>query len=240
MGWLVTERERAALTRRLIKQSCLKQGIAPQALTLHSDCGAPMTSKCTAQPLANPFSEAQFKTLKYHSGFPGRLADITTALAFGRSVSPSYNTENRHAGTAMLTPDDVHHSPVYRANFYSPGTCTPSIELRYSAPDTRSLPAQQTSLPQLPPDNDHYIHSPHPWSLGVNRTLTTQDVSWFLDLHEKQQLNFDPPYQRRSVWSPSRPEILCRHNFEQLSCTTRLPPQNHGPIRAPHVSRCRR
>ena len=72
----------------LIEETCLKQGIEPQVLTLHSDRGAPMTSKCTAQLLAdlgvtrslsrpqvsddNPFSEAQFKTLKYHPGFPGR------------------------------------------------------------------------------------------------------------------------------------------------------------------------
>ena len=84
-----------------------------------------MTSKCTAQLLAdlgvtrslsrpqvsddNPFSEAQFKTLKYHSGFPGRFEDITAAIAFCRSFFPWYNTEHRHAGIAMLTPDDVHH-----------------------------------------------------------------------------------------------------------------------------------
>ena len=36
----------------------------------------------------------------------------------------------------------------------------------------------------------------------MSRSLTTQDVSWFLDLFDKQQLNLDPPYQRRSVWSP--------------------------------------
>ena len=84
-----------------------------------------MTSKCTAQLLAdlgvtrslsrpqvsddNPFSEAQFKTLKYHPGFPGRFEDITAAIAFCRSFFPWYNTEHRHAGIAMLTPDDVHH-----------------------------------------------------------------------------------------------------------------------------------
>ena len=97
----------------------------PQVLTLHSDRGAPMTSKCTAQLLAdlgvtrslsrpqvsddNPFSEAQFKTLKYHPGFPGRFHDLTAAIAFCRSFFPWYNTEHRHAGIAMLTPDDVHH-----------------------------------------------------------------------------------------------------------------------------------
>ena len=84
-----------------------------------------MTSKCTAQLLAdlgvtrslsrpqvsddNPFSEAQFKTLKYHPGFPGRFHDLTAAITFCRSFFPWYNTEHRHAGIAMLTPDDVHH-----------------------------------------------------------------------------------------------------------------------------------
>ena len=85
-----------------------------------------MTSKCTAQLLAdlgvtrslsrpqvsddNPFSEAQFKTLKYHPGFPGRFHDITAAIAFCRTFFPWYNTEHRHGGIAMLTPDDVHHN----------------------------------------------------------------------------------------------------------------------------------
>ena len=36
----------------------------------------------------------------------------------------------------------------------------------------------------------------------MSRTQTTQDVSWFLDLKGRDQLNLDPPYQRRSVWSP--------------------------------------
>ena len=57
----------------------------------------------------NPFSEAQFKTLKYHPGFPGRFHDITAAIAFRRTFFPWYNTEHRHGGIAMLTPDDVDH-----------------------------------------------------------------------------------------------------------------------------------
>ena len=88
-GWMVADRENSALAGRLIQQSCLKHGVQPQVLTLHSDRGAPMTSQCTAQLLAdlgvtrslsrpqvsddNPFSEAQFKTLKYHPSFPGRF-----------------------------------------------------------------------------------------------------------------------------------------------------------------------
>ena len=89
VGWMVADRENSALAGRLIEETCHKQGVQPQVLTLHSDRGAPMTSKCTAQLLAdlgvtrslsrpqvsddNPFSEAQFKTLKYHPGFPGPL-----------------------------------------------------------------------------------------------------------------------------------------------------------------------
>ena len=103
VGWMVAERESSALATRLIEQTCLKQGIQPKVLTLHSDRGAPMTSKCTAQLLAelgvtrslsrpqvsddNPFSEAQFKTLKYHPGFRGRFLRISPPRS--RSVGPS-------------------------------------------------------------------------------------------------------------------------------------------------------
>ena len=130
VGWMVAERENAALAARLIEQSCLKQAIQPQVLTLHSDRGSPMTAKCTAQLLAdlgvtrslgrpqvsddNPFSEAQFKTLKYHPGFPGRFDDIHAAVAFCRAFFPWYNHEHRHAGIAMLTPSDVHHGRAQR------------------------------------------------------------------------------------------------------------------------------
>jgi len=125
VGWMVAQRENSALAGRLIEETCHKQGVAPQVLTLHSDRGAPMTSKCTAQLLAdlgvtrslsrpqvsddNPFSEAQFKTLKYHPGFPSRFPDEQQATVFCRSFFPWYNLEHRHSGIAMLTPDDVHH-----------------------------------------------------------------------------------------------------------------------------------
>lgn len=130
VGWMVADRESSALAARLIEETCYKQGVEPQVLTLHSDRGAPMTSKCTAQLLAdlgvtrslsrpqvsddNPFSEAQFKTLKYHPGFPGRFNDIGAAIALGRSFFPWYNTEHRHGGIAMLTPEDVHHDRAQR------------------------------------------------------------------------------------------------------------------------------
>ena len=112
VGWMVADRENSALAGRLIEETCHKQGVQPQVLTLHSDRGAPMTSKCTAQLLADlgdPFTEPpsgvrrqplleEFKTLKYHPGFPGRFHDITAAIAFCRTFFPWYNTEHRHGG----------------------------------------------------------------------------------------------------------------------------------------------
>ena len=117
VGWMVADRENSALAGRLIQQSCLKHGVQPRVLTLHSDRGAPMTSQCTAQLLAdlgvtrslsrpqvsddNPFSEAQFKTLKYHPSFPGRFGDQGQAKTFCRSFFRWYNAEHRHGGISM-------------------------------------------------------------------------------------------------------------------------------------------
>lgn len=123
-GWMVAEKENASLAGRLIEESCSKYAVRPRVLTLHSDRGAPMTAKCTAQLLAdlgvtqslsrprvsddNPFSEAQFKTVKYHPGFPGRFRGQPEAVDYCRSFFPWYNHEHRHAGIAMLTPADVY------------------------------------------------------------------------------------------------------------------------------------
>jgi putative transposase len=125
VGWMVADRENSALAGRLIEETCTKQDVEPEVLTLHSDRGSPMTSKCTAQLLGdlgvtrslsrpqvsddNPFSEAQFKTLKYHPGFPRRFTDMNHATGHCRSFFPWYNTEHRHGGISMLTPHDVHH-----------------------------------------------------------------------------------------------------------------------------------
>ena len=116
--------------------SRLKQGIEPQVITLHSDRGAPMTSKCTAERLAdlgmtrslsrphvsddNPFSEAQFKTLKDHPSFPGRFEDVTKVIVFCRSFFPWYNNERRHDGIAMLTPKEVWSNPPATATTPGP------------------------------------------------------------------------------------------------------------------------
>ena len=125
VGWLVADRETTTLAKHLIEQSCDKHDIEPGQLPLHSDRGSPMTSQGTAQLLArlsvtrslsrprtsndNPFSEAHFKTLKYHPGFPSRFGSMEDAQTFCRSFFRWYNADHRHSGLAMLTPEDVHY-----------------------------------------------------------------------------------------------------------------------------------
>ena len=144
---MVAERESSALAARLIEQTCLNQGIEPQMLTLHSDRGAPMTSRCTAQLLAdlgvtrslsrpqvsddNPFSEAQFKTLKYHPGFPGRFEDVAVATTFCRSffpwdippsiVMPGLRCSPHMTSTTVEPAESLSYA---NAPFASPGTGT--------------------------------------------------------------------------------------------------------------------
>ena len=149
VGWMVAERESSALAARLIEQSCLKQGIEPHTLTLHSDRSAPMTSKCTAQLLAdlgvtrsfsrpqvsddNPLSEAQFKTLKYHPGFPGRFDDIAATITFCRSFFPWVTTPGIDMPGSRCSPpmtcttvESAVSWSYANAPFASPGTGTRS------------------------------------------------------------------------------------------------------------------
>ena len=125
VGWMVAHRESATLAERFIQETCARQQIGRDHLTIHADRGATMTSKPVAFLLAdlgvtkthsrphvsndNPFSEAQFKTLKYRPDFPERFGAIQDARAHGHVFFPWYNTEHRHTGLGLLTPHDVHY-----------------------------------------------------------------------------------------------------------------------------------
>jgi len=124
VGWMVAYRENASLAVRLIAETCRQQGIMPDQLSLHADRGSPMKAKCTAQLLAdlgvtqshsrphvsndNPYSEAQFKTLKYRPDFPERFGSQQDARSFAASFFDWYNNEHKHSGLNMMTPHDVH------------------------------------------------------------------------------------------------------------------------------------
>jgi putative transposase len=128
VGWLVAERESATLAERLITATCEKQEIAAGQLTIHADRGPAMTAKSVALLLAdlgvtrthsrphvsddNPYSEAQFKTLKYHPTFPERFGSLQDARAFCQGFFPWYNTQHRHDALGLFTPAMVHYGHV--------------------------------------------------------------------------------------------------------------------------------
>jgi putative transposase len=125
VGWMIAYRESAILAERLIQETCEKQAILPGQLTVHADRGSSMRSKTVAFLLAdlgvtkthsrphvsddNPYSESQFKTLKYRPGFPERFGSIQDARDFCQRFFSWYNGEHRHSGIGLLTPEAVHY-----------------------------------------------------------------------------------------------------------------------------------
>jgi len=129
VGWMLADGESATLASQLIDQTYDKQKIQPGQLTIHADRGSSMKSKTVAFLLSdlgvtkthsrphvsddNPFSESQFRTLKYRPDFPQRFGCIEDARAFCRTFFEWYNAEHRHSGIGLLTPEVVHYG---RAN----------------------------------------------------------------------------------------------------------------------------
>jgi putative transposase len=125
VGWTLAKHEYASIAHALIEETCKRHGIAPGQLTLHADNGSPMISKPVAFLMAdlgvtkshsrphvsddNPFSEAQFKTIKYRPDFPDRFGSEEHARAHCRDLFPWYNNEHRHSGLGYFTPHDVHY-----------------------------------------------------------------------------------------------------------------------------------
>ncbi len=125
VGWMVAQRESAVLAKRLIEETCARQGVVRNQLTLHADRGSSMKSKAVALLLSdlgvtkthsrpytstdNPYSEAQFKTMKYRPQFPSRFGSLQHGRSFCGPFFDWYNNEHRHSGLAMLTPRDVHY-----------------------------------------------------------------------------------------------------------------------------------
>ncbi len=125
VGWMLASRENADLAKRLIRDSIEKQDVDADELTIHSDRGPSMTSHTVGQLLAtlgvtkshsrphvsndNPFSESQFKTLKYRPEFPDRFGSPEDAHSFSQGFFAWYNDEHYHSGIGLLTPAMVHY-----------------------------------------------------------------------------------------------------------------------------------
>jgi putative transposase len=180
VGWMLADREGQELARQFIAATCAKQEIAPGQLTIHADRGSSMTSKPVAFLLAdlgvtkthsrphvsddNPFSESQFKTLKYRPEFPDRFGSLQDARSFCREFFPWYNTEHHHSGLGLLTPEVVHSQRAEQVRNLRQHT----LDIAYAAHPERFVrkPPQPPALPTevwinpspkpeaCPPDSD--------------------------------------------------------------------------------------
>jgi len=125
VGWMIAHRESATLAEKLFDDTCRKQRIEPGQLTVHADRGSSMTSKPVAFLLSdlgvtkthsrphvsndNPYSESQFRTMKYRPAFPARFGSIEDARAFAVDFFDWYNERHHHSGISLLTPSALHH-----------------------------------------------------------------------------------------------------------------------------------
>ena len=121
-GYLVALTEDAELAEALIADAIDRSACVPRVV--HADRGSSMTSRTVAELLTelgvtrthsrpktsndNPYSEAQFKTLKYCPDFPARFGSIQHARTFADEFFTAYNHEHRHSGIALHTPASVH------------------------------------------------------------------------------------------------------------------------------------
>ena len=125
VGWMIASQEARVLAQKLIQETVGKQNIQPGQLTIHADRGPSMKSKPVALLLSdlgvtkthsrphtsddNPYSEAQFKTLKYRPNFPERFGSLADARAFCQDFFTWYNTDHHHSGIGLMTPHVVHY-----------------------------------------------------------------------------------------------------------------------------------
>jgi putative transposase len=190
VGWMVAQAESAVLAQRLITDTCEKQQIEPGQLTLHADRGSSMKSKPVALLLAdlgitkthsrpytsddNPFSEAQFKTLKYRPDFPERFGSLEDARVFCQTFFTWYNGEHRHAGIGLMTPAAVHEGRAERMR----GARQQVLLTAYAA-----HPERFVRKPPQPPVLPHavWINPPKKQSAsqdGAGATISIADDLW--------------------------------------------------------------
>lgn len=132
VGWMIATREGGDLAKQLIAETCKRQAVREDDLVIHSDRGPAMTSKTLALLLSdlgvvkslsrphvsndNPYSESQFKTMKYQPIFPERFGSIQDARAFCVEFFNWYNNEHYHSGLALMTPYSVHYGEAHACN----------------------------------------------------------------------------------------------------------------------------
>jgi len=177
VNWCVAPAETGELAADFIDAAYREQGVANGELTLHADRGSAMTSKPVSQLLVdlgvarshsrprvsndNPYSEAQFKTLKYCPAFPGRFGSIADARAFLVEFFDHYNHIHRHSGIGLHTPGSVHYGTATQIRAQRSAT----LNAAYETNPTR-FGHRRPQPPKLPtvawinePQRDALIHT---------------------------------------------------------------------------------
>lgn len=180
VGWIVATSESAVLAEKLIKGTCEKQNIERGQLTIHADRGSSMKSKQVAMLLSdlgitkthsrpytsddNPYSESQFKTLKYRPDFPERFGCIEDSRGFCQRFFPWYNKEHRHTGIGLLTPEVMHHGLAQQVYTARSKTLQTAYELHPERfvkriPVPPLVPeAAWINKPKLAPSSEEKVH----------------------------------------------------------------------------------
>lgn len=162
VGWMIAEVESSELAKQLIAETARKQGIQPDQLTLHADNGSPMKGKPLSQLLVdlgitkshsrphtsddNPFSEAQFKTMKYRPDYPDRFGSIDEARTWARAFFAWYNHAHYHSGLNLMTPVSVHYNAADAVHQHRQAVMSAAFEacperFRRGLPSVKGAPA---------------------------------------------------------------------------------------------------
>jgi putative transposase len=165
-GWLVAAAEDAIVARDFLAGAVARNGIEPH--TIHADRGGAMTSKPVSEMLVdlgvlrshsrprtsndNPYSEAQFKTMKYMPDFPDRFGSLADARAFCDEFFAAYNHEHRHSGIGWHTPASVHYGTAEQIRKHRQAT----LDTAYTQHPDRFN--RRPRAPQLP--DEAWINQP--------------------------------------------------------------------------------
>jgi len=128
VGWMVAEHESARLAQHFIRDTVRRHLTQGCEITIHSDRGSPMTANTTRELLSllgvsqslsrprtsddNPFSEAQFRSVKYHPSFPGYFESKESVVSYLDQLFTWSNNEHMHSGLNLHTPASVHFGHV--------------------------------------------------------------------------------------------------------------------------------
>lgn len=204
VGWTLARRENAEIAVQLVRETCRKQDIQPDQLTIHADRGAVPTAadladlyralgieRSHSRPHVsddNPYSEAQFKTVKYAPDYPDRFASYDNAHAHCVRFMDFYNHEHRHSGIAFLTPADVHYGRTDAVLAARAAT----LDAAYAAHPERFVHGRPT--PQRPPEVV-YINPP---LVRDDAARDAPDVHVLTDMSSADAPSA-PPTQSRSI-----------------------------------------